>query len=52
VLRAYLKRWKAEVWVLFQGVGPGSTEEQIPAIAGEAPGLQGAAGGLLRVAAR
>jgi deazaflavin-dependent oxidoreductase (nitroreductase family) len=33
VLRAYLKRWKAEVGVFFQGVGPNSTDEEIAAIA-------------------
>src|SRR6202012_244356 len=26
ILRAYLKRWKAEVGVFFGGVGPGSSE--------------------------
>lgn len=31
VLRAYLKRWKAEVGVFFEGVGPDSTDEQIRA---------------------
>jgi deazaflavin-dependent oxidoreductase (nitroreductase family) len=29
VLRAYLKRWKAEVGVFFDGVGPDSTDEQL-----------------------
>lgn len=29
VLRGYLKRWKAEVGVFFDGVGPDSTDEQI-----------------------
>ncbi|HLG91950.1 MAG TPA: nitroreductase family deazaflavin-dependent oxidoreductase [Acidimicrobiales bacterium] len=33
VLRAYLKRWKFEVGTLFEGVGPGSSDEQIAAIA-------------------
>lgn len=33
VLRAYLQRWKAEVGVLFDGVGPGSTDEEIAVIA-------------------
>jgi deazaflavin-dependent oxidoreductase (nitroreductase family) len=33
VLRAYLKRWKAEVGVFFQGVGPNSSDEEIAAIA-------------------
>src|SRR4051794_11308901 len=31
VLRAYLKRWKAEVGVFFDGVGPDSTDEEIAA---------------------
>jgi len=34
ILRAYLKRWKAEVGVFFEGVGPDSSEEQL---AREAP---------------
>jgi deazaflavin-dependent oxidoreductase (nitroreductase family) len=34
VLRAYLKRWKAEVGMFFEGVGPDSTDEQLAA---EAP---------------
>jgi deazaflavin-dependent oxidoreductase (nitroreductase family) len=29
VLRAYLKRWKAEVGVFFEGVGPDSSEEEL-----------------------
>ena len=29
VLRAYLKRWKAEVGVFFDGVGPDSTEQEL-----------------------
>jgi deazaflavin-dependent oxidoreductase (nitroreductase family) len=33
ILRAYLKRWKAEVGVFFDGVGPESSEEEINAIA-------------------
>ena len=37
VLRAYLKRWKAEVGAFFDGVGPDSTDEQIAAIAGKHP---------------
>jgi deazaflavin-dependent oxidoreductase (nitroreductase family) len=37
VLRAYLKRWKAEVGAFFDGVGPDSTDEQITAIAGKHP---------------
>jgi deazaflavin-dependent oxidoreductase (nitroreductase family) len=37
VLRAYLKRWKAEVGVFFDGIGPDSTDEQILAIANKHP---------------
>lgn len=37
VLRAYLTRWKAEVGVFFDGVGPDSTDEQIAAVAGKHP---------------
>jgi deazaflavin-dependent oxidoreductase (nitroreductase family) len=37
VLREYLRRWKAEVGVFFDGVGPDSTDEQIAAIADRHP---------------
>jgi F420H(2)-dependent quinone reductase len=37
VLRAYLKRWKAEVGVFFDGVGPKSTDEELAAIASRHP---------------
>ena len=37
ILRAYLKRWKAEVGAFFDGVGPDSTDEQIAAIAAKHP---------------
>jgi deazaflavin-dependent oxidoreductase (nitroreductase family) len=37
VLRAYLKRWKAEVGVFFGGVGPDSTDEQLRDIAPRHP---------------
>ena len=37
VLRAYLRRWKAEVGVFFDGVGPASTDEEIAAIAAKHP---------------
>jgi deazaflavin-dependent oxidoreductase (nitroreductase family) len=37
VLRAYLKRWKAEVGVFFEGVGPDSSDEEIRASAGNHP---------------
>jgi deazaflavin-dependent oxidoreductase (nitroreductase family) len=33
VLRAYLRRWKAEVGVFFDGVGPDASDEAIAAIA-------------------
>jgi deazaflavin-dependent oxidoreductase (nitroreductase family) len=37
VLRAYLKRWKAEVGVFFDGVSAGSTDDEIAAIAPKHP---------------
>ncbi|WP_235948235.1 nitroreductase/quinone reductase family protein [Candidatus Frankia alpina] len=37
VLRAYLKRWKAEVGVFFDGIGPDSTDEEIRRIAPRHP---------------
>ncbi|WP_433894000.1 nitroreductase family deazaflavin-dependent oxidoreductase [Streptomyces sp. CA-111067] len=37
ILRAYLKRWKAEVGVFFDGVGPDSTQEELRAIAPKHP---------------
>ena len=37
VLRAYLKRWKAEVGVFFDGVDAGSTDDAILAIAAKHP---------------
>jgi deazaflavin-dependent oxidoreductase (nitroreductase family) len=37
VLRGYLRRWKAEVGVFFDGVGPDSTDDQIRAIADKHP---------------
>ena len=37
LLRAYLKRWKMEVGVFFDGVGPDSTDEQLRAIAPDHP---------------
>ena len=33
ILRAYLRRWKAEVGVFFDGVGPDATDEQLAQIA-------------------
>lgn len=37
VLRAYLQRWKAEVGVFFDGVGPDSTDGELAAIAPRHP---------------
>jgi deazaflavin-dependent oxidoreductase (nitroreductase family) len=37
ILRAYLKRWKAEVGVFFGGVGADSTEEELRRIAPDHP---------------
>ena len=40
VLRAYLKRWRAEVGIFFEGTGPDSTDEQLRAIAGKHPAFE------------
>ncbi len=40
VLRAYLKRWKAEVGIFFSGVGPDSSDEQIRGIAPQHPAFE------------
>ena len=37
VLRSYLRRWKMEVGVFFDGVGPDSTDEELLAIADRHP---------------
>jgi deazaflavin-dependent oxidoreductase (nitroreductase family) len=37
VLRAYLKRWKFEVGMFFDGVGPDSTDAEFAAIAAKHP---------------
>ena len=37
VLRSYLRRWKMEVGVFFDGVGPDSTDEELAAIAPKHP---------------
>jgi deazaflavin-dependent oxidoreductase (nitroreductase family) len=37
ILRAYLKRWKAEVGVFFDGVGPDSPEQELRAQAPKHP---------------
>lgn len=43
ILRAYLKRWKAEVGVFFDGVGPDSPEQELRAQAPKHPVFQIAA---------
>ncbi|MEV3860411.1 nitroreductase family deazaflavin-dependent oxidoreductase [Streptomyces sp. NPDC050095] len=40
LLRAYLKRWKAEVGVFFNGVGPDSSDEELRRIAPDHPVFQ------------
>jgi deazaflavin-dependent oxidoreductase (nitroreductase family) len=40
VLRAYLKRWKAEVGIFFEGTGPDSSDDQILAIAPRHPAFE------------
>ncbi|MFF8395766.1 nitroreductase family deazaflavin-dependent oxidoreductase [Streptomyces sp. NPDC016172] len=37
ILRAYLKRWKAEVGLFFNGVGPDSPDDQLRRIAPDHP---------------
>ena len=37
LLRAYLKKWKFEVGVFFDGVGPGSTDDELREIAPNHP---------------
>ena len=37
IMRAYLKRWKAEVGIFFQGVGPDSSDDEIRRIAPDHP---------------
>jgi hypothetical protein len=37
VLRAYLRKWKFEVGMFFDGVGPDSSDEEFAAIAGRHP---------------
>jgi deazaflavin-dependent oxidoreductase (nitroreductase family) len=37
ILREYLRRWKAEVGVFFDGVGPDSTDQELAAIAPRHP---------------
>lgn len=40
VLRAYLKRWKAETGIFFEGVGADSSDDQILAIAPRHPAFE------------
>lgn len=40
VLRAYLKRWKAEVGAFFDGVGPDSTDAELAAVAHRHPAFR------------
>ncbi len=40
VLRAYLKRWKFEVGIFFEGVGPDSTDDQLLAISPRHPAFE------------
>lgn len=40
VLREYLSRWKAEVGIFFEGVGPDSSDDQIRAIAAKHPAFE------------
>ena len=40
VLRAYLKRWKVETGIFFEGTGPDSSDEQILAIAPRHPAFE------------
>ncbi|MGO8872401.1 MAG: nitroreductase/quinone reductase family protein [Acidimicrobiales bacterium] len=37
ILRSYLRRWKFEVGMFFDGVGPDSTDEELAAIAARHP---------------
>ena len=45
VLRAYLKRWKAEVGIFFEGTGPDASDDQIRAIAPRHPAFEVLRGG-------
>jgi deazaflavin-dependent oxidoreductase (nitroreductase family) len=44
ILRSYLRRWKAEVGVFFDGVGPDASDEDLLGIAGRHPVFRIAAG--------
>jgi deazaflavin-dependent oxidoreductase (nitroreductase family) len=45
ILRAYLERWKAEVGVFFDGVGPDSSEQELRSVAPKHPVFRLRAGG-------
>jgi deazaflavin-dependent oxidoreductase (nitroreductase family) len=45
ILRAYLKRWKAEVGIFFDGVGPDSPDAELTRIAPDHPVFRLAAAG-------
>jgi hypothetical protein len=40
VLREYLRRWKAEVGIFFDGTGPDSSDDQLRAIAPKHPAFE------------
>src|SRR6202041_706925 len=40
VLRAYLKRWKAEFVIFFEGTGPDSSDDQLRAISPRPPAFE------------
>jgi deazaflavin-dependent oxidoreductase (nitroreductase family) len=40
MLRAYLERWKVEVGVFFEGVGPGSSDDELRTIAPRHPAFE------------
>jgi len=40
VLREYLRRWKAEVGIFFEGTGPDSSDDQLRAIAPKHPAFE------------
>ena len=44
ILRAYLRRWKAEVGVFFEGVGPDSSDDELRQIAPRHPVFRISAG--------
>ncbi len=45
ILRAYLERWKAEVGVFFDGVGPDSSDQELRSVAPKHPVFRLRAGG-------